>query len=305
MSRRQLRRVASLASLASLAAVASMSVACSPRAEQLAGSVFDDFGDSIVVAAPATRVVSLNPVTTELIFALGAGDRLVGRTSFDLYPDAARAVTDVGNGMQPNVEAVLGQRPDLVIVYASQSNRLAATQLRAAGVRTLAFRTDRVADLSRITPVISAALGLSSNGRNVTDSVTASLEAVRRLPRPTTPITAFWHVWDAPLMTIGGGSYLSELLAIAGVGNVFGDLEAPSPQVSLEEVARRDPMYILAGPNTAATIRNHPGWRAVRAVREGRVIALDTMIIGRPGVRMGEAARYLRRTLVDSVRPPR
>jgi len=284
--------------------IAGSVVACGGAAERTSTlPTVDDFGDTLAFGAPATRVVSLNPVTTELLFALGLGDRLVGRTSFDLFPDAARAVTDVGNGMQPNVEAVLGQRPDLVLLYASTSNRLAAQQLRAAGVMTLTLRTDRIADLARITPLIAAALGAPETGRAVVDSVTASLDEVRAMARPTEPITAFWHIWDPPLMTIGGGSYLSELLNVAGVTNVFGDTDAPSPQVALEEVARRDPQFILASPTSAARIRSNPGWRSVRAVREGRVIEIDTTVVGRPGVRMGEAARYLRRVLVDV--PPR
>ena len=152
------------------------------------------------------------------------------------------------------------------------------------------------------TPLIASALGAPERGRAVVDSVTASLDAVRALPRPTEPITAFWHIWDPPLMTIGGGSYLSELLEVAGVANVFGDTDAPSPQVALEEVARRDPQFIFAGPKSAARIRANPSWQAVRAVREGRVVEIDTTLVGRPGVRMGEAARYLRRVLVDSVK---
>ena len=167
--------------------------------------------------------------------------------SFDLYPDAARAVPDVGNGIQPNVEAVLGQRPDLVILYASESNRVAVQQLRRAGVATLTLRTDRVADLSRTTPLIAGALGLADEGRAVTDTVLASLDAVRVLPRPAPPITAFWHVWDAPLMTIGGGKLPQRAPGDCRGTNVFGDHAAPSPQVSLEEVARRDPTFILAG----------------------------------------------------------
>lgn len=253
----------------------------------------DDFGDTVRLAAVARRVVSLNPVTTELIFALGAGDRLVGRTHWDLFPDAARAVPDVGDGMMPNVEAVLGQRPDLVILYASESNRAAAQQLRQAGVTAVAFRTDRVADLARVTPVIAAALDVRGAGTAVADSVDASIAAVRVLPRAGEPVRAFWHVWDAPLITIGKGSYLSELLAAAGGVNVFGELDSPSPQVTLEEIARRDPDVILVGPNSAATLRAHPGWAAVRAVREGRILVVDTTLVGRPGVRMGEAARHL------------
>lgn len=274
--------------------------ACTERAARVSVAV-DDLGDTVRITGVPTRVVSLNPVTTELIFALGAGDRLVGRTSWDLFPDEARAVTDLGPGMQPNVEAVLGQRPDLVVLYGSESNRLAAQQLRTAGVATLTYRTDRVEDLERVIPIIAAALGVEAQGVLVRDSVLASLQRVRTLPRPATRVRAYWHIWDAPLMTIGGGSYLTELLEIAGAENVFGDLAQPSPQVSMEEIARRDPDVILAGPVGAARIRREPAWRTVRAVREGRVITLDTTVVGRPGVRMGEAAAFLRRALVDSL----
>lgn len=277
-------------------------VACGGEAPRTSGdALVDDFGDTLRLAGPALRVVSLNPVTTELAFALGAGDRLVGRTTWDLFPEAAKAVPDVGDGMQPNVEAVLGQRPDLVLLYASESNRLAVRQLRAAGVMTLTHRTDRIADLPRVIPAIAAALGADSLGAFVADTVRATLDSLRALPRPAAPITAYWHIWDAPLLTIGGGSYMSELLDVAGVKNVFEDLSAPSPQVSLEEIARRDPQVILAGPTNAAKIRRSAAWRSVRAVREGRVVVIDTTVVGRPGVRMGEAARFLRQVLVDSL----
>ena len=278
-------------------------VACAREQAPVRGDVIiDDFGDTLRMSAPATRVVSLNPVTTELLFAINAGQTLVGRTSWDLYPEAAKAVTDVGNGMGPNVEAVLGQRPDLVLLYASESNRLAVQQLRAAGVMTLTHRTDKIADLQRVIPIIAGALGADSLGRLVADSVRASVETVRALPRPADTLSAYWHIWDAPLLTIGGGSYLSELLSVAGAHNVFEDVAQPSPQVSMEEIARRDPDVVLAGPNAAARIRTSPTWQSVRAVREGRVIVIDTTIVGRPGVRMGEAARFLRRVLVDSLK---
>lgn len=258
----------------------------------------DDFGDTIPRAMPAARVVSLNPVTTELLFALGAGDRLVGRTHWDLYPAAAQQVTDIGDGMNPNVEAVLGQRPDLVLLYASESNRSAVAQLRAAGVATIAFRTDRIADLSRVVPVIATALGVEAQGTQVVDSVVASIARVRAEQADSAPrVTAFWHIWTNPLLTIGRTSYLSELLDAAGGANIFADLEAPSPQVTLEEIARRDPDVLLAGPVNAERIRNDPRWSAVRAVREGRVLVVDTTVVGRPGVRMGEAARSLRALL--------
>jgi iron complex transport system substrate-binding protein len=291
---RATRRVA----VAAMLALAS----CGREAPRVDLDFVDDFGNSLRLTGPVTRIVSLNPVTTELLFAIGAGDRLVGRTTWDLYSDQVRAVTDVGPGMQPNVEAVLATRPQLVLLYASESNRLAAQQLRVAGVMTIAFRTDHVADLARITPVIARAVGLEAAGRATVDSVTASLDAVRAMPRGNPPVRAFWHLWDAPLMTIGAGSFLSELLVIAGAENSFGDMAAPSPQITLEEVARRDPDVILSSPAAAEKIRNSPAWHSIRAVREGRVLVIDTNLVGRPGVRMGEAARSLRTLLTPPTR---
>jgi iron complex transport system substrate-binding protein len=271
--------------------------ACASRVEASRELAHDDFGDTVRTGIAAQRIVSLNPVTTELLFALGAGDRLVGRTHWDTFTDEMRAVPDVGDGMMPNVEAVLGQRPDLVVLYATESNRAAAMRLRRAGVATLAYRTDRIADLARVSAALAAALGRAETNTVVTDTVIATLDSLRAIEPVGTRVRAFWHVWDAPVLTIGRGSYLSELLEVAGGENIFHDLDAPSPQVTLEEIARRDPDVILAGPSAAESMRRHQGWQAVRAVREGRILVYDTTIVGRPGVRMGEAAAHLRALL--------
>src|SRR5205085_9106592 len=112
--------------------------------------------------APPRRIVSLNPSTTELLFAIGAGNRLVGRTTYDMWPVAARAVQDLGPGLRPNVEAVLAAHPDLVVLYASDDNRDAARRVRAAGVATAAFRVDRIADFERVTIALGALTGDSA-----------------------------------------------------------------------------------------------------------------------------------------------
>jgi len=261
--------------------------------------IVDDFGDTLRLTQPAARIVSLNPVITEALFALGAGARVVGRTHWDTSPVAALAVPDLGNGLQPNVEAVLATRPDLIVLYASNGNRAAAAAFHRAGVPTLTMHTDRIADLPRALQSLGRVVGDSATARRVADSVTRSLESVRAMPPRATPSTVFWHVWDAPVITIGAGSYLDELGAIAGARNVFGDLQQPSPQVTLESVAQRNPGFVLAGPVAAARLRSEAQWQAVPAVRQGHVLVIDTMIVGRPGVRMGEAARYLR-ILLDS-----
>ncbi|MDP1890410.1 MAG: helical backbone metal receptor [Gemmatimonadaceae bacterium] len=259
----------------------------------------DDFGDTLRLAQPAQRIVSLNPVTTEAMFALGSDARLIGRTKWDASPPQVRRIPDLGDGLQPNVEAVLAARPDLVVLYAAEANRTAAAAFRRAGVQTLSMRTDRIADLARALRALGIALGDSAAAQVVADSVRRSLNAVRaRAPRQPS-LSVFWYAWPSPIITIGAGSYLDELIALAGARNVFGDLTQPSPQVSLESVAQRNPDVIFAGPIAARRLRGDARWQSVRAVREGRVFVFDTSLVGRPGVRLGEGARSLR-ALLDS-----
>jgi len=262
-----------------------------PRTEN--ASLRDDFGDAVRIGEPPQRIVSLNPATTEILFALGAGSRLVGRSNFDLWPDSARLVPGLGNGIQPNVEAVLGTHPDLVLLYASQDNRPAAARLRAAGVNTLAVKNDHISDFRRTVEVLGAILRDSARARIVIDSVFRTLDRVRASTAGLTRPTVFWHIWDAPLITIGAGSFMNELVDIAGGTNVYADIEAPSKTISLEDVAKRNPQFVLAGPIGADKIAGDPRWRIVRAVRDKKVLVVDTVVVARPSVRLGEAALSL------------
>jgi iron complex transport system substrate-binding protein len=252
----------------------------------------DDFGDPVKIGAPPKRIVSLNPSTTEIVFALGAGSRLVGRTRYDAFPDSAKLVPSLGNGMRPNVEAVLGVHPDLVILYASQDDKSAADRLRAAGINTLSLKNDSIGDFRRTVKLIGAILGDTARARIVSDSVYHTLERVRlataRLPHPT----VFWHIWDAPVITIGSGSFMNELVEIAGARNIYTDIRGPSGEISLEDIARRNPDFILAGPVGKGQIESEQRWRIVPAAR-GRIIVVDTALVGRPSVRLGEAAVML------------
>jgi ABC-type Fe3+-hydroxamate transport system substrate-binding protein len=260
--------------------------------------VRDDFGSSVdTTVAPARRIVSLNPATTELLFALGAGASMVGRSVWDEWPAEARAVESVGPGLQPNVEAVLARRPDLVVLYASADNRAATDRLVAAGIPVLALKIDRIGHHLRATRLLGALTGQQARADSLTQSLTRTIDSVRAatagLPRPR----VFWHIWSQPLITIGSGSFLNELLEIAGAENVYAEMAMVSPPVSLEDVVRRDPDIILAGPVNAALLERDPRWQAIRAVREGDIAVVDTTLVGRPSVLLGKAAVHLARLL--------
>ncbi len=257
-------------------------------------SLHDDFGDAVALdGPPPQRIISLDPATTAMLFAMGAGQRVVGRTRWDTYPPAVLAVPDMGDGLRPNVEVVLAAKPDLILLYASSDDRDAARRFRAAGVTTLSVRIDRLADFRRALGVLGLVLHDSAAADRVRDSVDASLARVRAATAGLVPVPVIWEMDAAPFRVIGGGSFLNELLVIAGGRNLYADLQEPAPQVSLEDVMRRDPDAILTTTQGEHALRADPRWRAWLSLPQHRVVVPDTALVGMPSVRMGEAAAQL------------
>jgi ABC-type Fe3+-hydroxamate transport system substrate-binding protein len=271
----------------------------------------DDFGAPLPTDASASaRVVSLNPAATEVIFALGAQGTLVGRSRWDEFPAAATSIPALGDGIRPNVEAVLAVRPTLVVLYATPDNRAAAESFARAGVKTLALRVDRIAQFHAMVRTLGVALGVEARARTVSDSVTATLDRVGATVTRLVPVAerkrVVWAAWSSPPIVIGGGSYMDELLTLSGADNVFHDAPTPSVTVSAEEIIRRAPTYVVTSAKTAPTLAATSGWQAVPAVQGQRFIFHDPTVTGRPSVVLGMAAvqlaRALHPTIADSIR---
>jgi iron complex transport system substrate-binding protein len=254
-----------------------------------------------VQAAPR-RIVSLDPTMTELLFAIGAGGRLVGRSHYDLRPDSARRATDLGPGLRPNVEAIVAVHPDLVLMYDSDDNRATADKLRAFGIATLETRVDRLDEFRRATQTLGRLLHEEARAHAVVDSVDRTLarvrDATRGLPRPT----VFIYTWGRPVITVGRDHFLSELVEIAGGLNAYADRPGGSATVVIEDVVKRHPDIILASPLGAADIRRDAAWRAVPAARDGRIAVYDTTIVGRPAASLGMSAVNIARLLHPDAR---
>jgi len=256
----------------------------------------DDAGDTLRLAAPATRIASLIPATTELLFAIGLGPHVVGRTTWCDYPAEALAVPSLGDGLQPNLEAIVAVRPDLVVLYRSTQNAAAAARLRAQGIPTLVVETDRLADVPRLARLLGRLGGRSLAGDSVASAFEAALAADTR-PVPGDPVRLLLLAWDQPPIVIGGGSFLSELVQRAGAVNGFADLAAPSAPVSLEAIARRNPDYLLVMADSAPEYIARPEWQAVTAVRERRFLRVPAALFSRPGPRSPAALRALEAAL--------
>src|SRR5947207_444024 len=194
-----MRRWTVRAHLAGLVALAAATCARGERAPAAGPAVTDDAGRRVTLAAPARRVVSLLPSFTEILFAIGAGDRLVGRTTWCDYPPAALAVPSVGDGMPPNVEAVAARRPDLVVVYRSGPNVTAAQQLERLGVQTVLFDLNRLEELGPVARRLGVLTGRTAAG----DSLARAMDSLASQPPIPGPRLLVFIVWDNPPIVIG------------------------------------------------------------------------------------------------------
>ncbi|HKI93830.1 MAG TPA: helical backbone metal receptor [Gemmatimonadales bacterium] len=259
--------------------------------------VVDDAGRSVAVRPPVRRIVSLSPATTELLFAIGAGDRVVGRTQWGTAPAAARTVPVVGEGLRPNVEAIVARRPDLVIAYASPGNEQAVAALGRLGIPTIEFRIDRLEDVARGARLLGPVLGDSAHADSLADRFMAAIDSARTTTDTTGP-TVLLLAWTDPPIVIGGTSFQSQVVRLAGGRNVFADIAKPSAEVSLETIAARNPdLVVLTGAaDTAWTTR--AAWRTVPAVRAGHFVRMAGTAFAWPSFRALEAARELHQALM-------
>lgn len=277
------------------------------RASVATGAVVDDRGRLHDVTAPRTRIVSLIPAVTETLVAIGAADRLVARTRYDDAPEVA-ALPSVGGGIDPSLEFLAALAPELVVLWASGgSGARLEDRLDEVGVEWYGAALETVEDFRRHAGNLGRLVGLAERADSMIAHMDEQLEGAAGSWAGGDPVKVVYVVQADPPMTVGPGTFLDSVLAAAGAVNAFGDLRGNWPLVSMEEVVRRDPDYVVvpvpgygtpaAAPDyrdpAAERLAARPGWSAVPAVSAGRVISVDASLFGRPGPRMGEAALYL------------
>lgn len=263
--------------------------------------VVDDLGRRLTFDHPPCRIVSLIPATTEIVYALGAEDCLVGRSTWDDYPPRVTEVPDVGRAIGADVERVVARRPDLVLLIAGSDNARSVEDFRRLGVTSLVFRLNRLPELRDVIERLGRLLDRSREADSLWAAIQADLDDVRARTAGLRRPRVYYDIAYPPPITIGRGSYLDSLITIAGGRNVFHDVEAPSPTVSLEAIAVRDPDVVLfpvsEAWNGASGPSERPSWSNLRAVRSGKVRRVDADLLHRLGPRIGRAVRSLARVL--------
>lgn len=269
-----------------------------------------------MLAAPPQRIVSTAPSFTETLFALGAGGRVVAVSTYCHYPAAVNQLPRIGSYLQPNVEAIARLKPDLVLVHAEQKQALA--QLAGLGVRTLALRNTNLEDTLGTVREIAAATGVPERGTALEMSIRAKLAALEKRSAGKTPRTLLFVVGRTPgrldgMIAVGRGSFLNELIRIAGGKNVLADSPVTYPKISLEAVLRLAPDVIVDMGDMAVTTgvtEEHKRsvvklWEAqpgIRAVAAKKVFAVAADIFVVPGPRVPEAAEAFAAMLQEASR---
>lgn len=292
--------VPSIAALAARLASAHFA-ACGPveSPDRAAVSVVDDAGRTVALAAPARRVFSVIPSLTESVTAIDPGV-LVARTRFDRAPALAH-LPSLGGTIQPNLEALAGLVPDLVITWADASQRAVGERVDALGIPVYRAEVQTIADVRDHLRRLGTLLGRAARAAALVDSLDLALESVAAAARGREPVDVYYSVWHDPPQTTGPGTFIDEVIEHAGGRNIFGDAGRSWPRVSIEAILRRDPDVLVIArhaPDAAgAPWLEAPGWRELRAVREGRYLMVDGDLFNRPGPRVAEAARQLARFL--------
>lgn len=268
----------------------------------------DDAGRTVSLAAPARRIVSLLPATTETLVALGAAGRLVARTDYDEDPAVAH-LPSVGGGLTPNVERIASLRPDLVVAWEEAGSARVRPRLEALGIPVFAVRTQDTTGIFANIERLGRLAGLDAVADSLAAAVRGDLEDVRTSVAGRAPRRALYLIGLDPPIVAGPHVFIGEMLEVAGGVNVFADVAAPSPQVSMEEIVRRRPeVVILASAERVETVearlRATPGWRELLAGgTQVRVVPPD--VTHRPGPAIVLAARHLRDALAPDTPPDR
>lgn len=255
--------------------------------------LLDDAGQTLEFSRPPQRIVSLTPNLTELLFAVGAGAQVAGVDSASDYPNAARALPRVGDFSRINFERILALKPDLVVVWMDGNRAADIHRLSKMGLPVLHTRATRLSDVARLLRLIGRASGHAGEGEAAAQAFSARLAALKVQPLRDPPVSAFYQVWDHPLMTVGGRHWISDAMALCGARNVFSDLRELSPVVSREAVLQRAPELIISGSDAPDVRRQWQPFAGLPAVRNHAFVRVDADLLHRPAPRLVDGVANL------------
>ena len=270
-------------------------------AEDAAVTVTDMTGREITLDAPATRIVALTASDCEILYALGAGDTLVGRGEYCDYPEDVQDVQSVQSGYETNIEQIIALEPQVVLMATMAQTTEQVEALEAAGVRVVVSDAQDIAGVYTAIELIGAVTGKNEEAAALVAGMKDSFAAIAAEAKGDGSKTVYFEVspLEYGLWTAGKGTFMDELAQMVGLKNAFEDVEGWAA-ISEEQVLERDPDYIVTismyygeGPTPVEEIMGREGWQELKAVKNGAVFNADSNEISRPGPRLVDAAQAL------------
>jgi iron complex transport system substrate-binding protein len=249
-------------------------------------AVVDDTGTHISLPHPVQRIVSLAPGATEMLFAAGAGPKLVATVAYSDAPPAARQVPRIGDSSAIDMERLLALKPDVIVFWPGGNNPAQIAQLQRLGFTLYGQQVNRLAELGASLRRLGSMAGTASAAQQRADRIDEQLAQLRERYAKRPALTVLLETWNQPLYTVGSRQLMSDALSVCGAVNVFGDLAQLSPAVQTEAVITRDPQLIIAAAPPGGGAQWLEAWRrfpSLQAVRTGNLLDFEDQALSRLG----------------------
>jgi iron complex transport system substrate-binding protein len=259
-------------------------------------TVTDDSGRKLTLERPAQRIISLTPHMTELLFAAGAGERIVGTVEYSNYPAAAERIPRIGDSAQLDLERIVSLKPDLIVVWKNGNAQRQLDKLLRLGVPVFYNEPRRLADIARAIEQLGRLAGTQTVATPAASAFVARAVELERRHAGRPPVTVFFQIWDKPLLTINADHLISDVIRLCGGRNVFAGLMHLTPEISTEAV-------LVANPEAIAGVTGEAGqaqalepwkkWPRVTAVARRNLFFIHSDLISRNTPRVLDGAEQL------------
>lgn len=256
----------------------------------------DDTGKKLCISAPAQRVITLSPGATELVFAAGAGNKVVAVVNYSDYPPAALKLPSVGSHTRVDMEALMALNPDLVVTWVTGNPPAQVELLQELGVPTFAIEPHTFAGVSSVIERLATLAGTEQEGFAEAERFRVGIASLTKQYLGVEPITVFYQVWEKPLMTVNNEHLIGKVLKLCGGVNVFGDMQRLIPRISAEVVLEADPDAVLTGSVDGVSDDQLDEWKkyvGLNAVEKNNLFFVPASLISRPTPRLLEATEII------------
>lgn len=263
---------------------------------QAAISVTDDLGHTVSLAKPAQRVISLSPHVTELIFAAGAGDKIIGTVKYSDYPAAAKDIPRIGDNRQFDLERIMAMKPDLLVIWMHGAFERQLEVLKQSGVPFFFSDPQKLEQIPDTILKLGSLLGTEKTAQLSANDFRQQLQQLRAQYQGKAKVRTFYQVWHKPLYTLNDKHIVSDAIRVCGGENIFGKLNVTAPVVSVEAVLQENPEVLISAESRNQASNGIDQWKSMTsllAAKNNNLVLIDGDLVNRSGPRIIDGAKAI------------